>query len=315
MSRYAILSDIHANLEALEVVLDKLQTQDIDEVWFLGDLVGYGSDPEACIHALLEDLPWPLTAVRGNNDQIVLNGAPETDFDLVTDLVASTGGFQDSERKARIEATRQSHQWTYEALSQGGLSLLEEKLKEPAGGQPLSADGAVLMHASPCDPIGLEGNYLRTTEDAEEAFACYLTVGQEAVNASDIKAFFVRETYRIGFFGHTHHAGIFRQTTTNRIYENVEHVPVNRVTFSGNIYEFTLDDRRVLVNPGSVGQPRDGDHRAAYAIYDTEAQIITYYRIPYPFEATIHKLQTIGEQRSDLIPMVDLMVQRLQEAG
>jgi predicted phosphodiesterase len=315
MSRYVVLSDVHANLEALSAVLDDIQKQDIEDVWFLGDLVGYGPDPEACVRTLLAELAWPLTGVRGNNDQIILDGAPKTDFNLVTDLVASAGGFQDGERKTRIDATHQSHLWTYDTLSQEALTLLEEQLKEPTGGQPISANGVVLMHASPCDPIGLEGNYLRTTDDAEEAFACYFTVGQEDADPSGIKDFFAKDTFRTGFFGHTHHAGVFRQTTTTRIYENVEHIPVNRVTFTGDVYEFDLDERRVLVNPGSVGQPRDGDHRAAYAIYDTDEQKIEFHRVSYSFEPTIQKLESIGEKRSDLIPMVDLMIQRLEEAG
>jgi predicted phosphodiesterase len=315
MSRYVVLSDVHANLEALKAVLEDIRKQDVKGAWFLGDLVSYGPDPEACVHTLLEELACPLTGVRGNNDQIFLDGVPETDFNLVTDLVASTSGFQDSERETRISATHQSHQWTYDTLSQEALTLLEEQLKEPVGGQPLAVDGAVLMHASPCDPIGMEGNYLRTAGDAEEAFVCYFTVVREDADASDIKDFFTKDTFRIGFFGHTHHAGVFRQTTTERIYKNVEHIPVNRVTFTGNVYEFNLDDRRVLINPGSVGQPRDGDHRAAYAIYDTDEQKVEFHRVPYSFEPTIQKLEAIGEKRNNLIPMVDLMIQRLKEAG
>ncbi len=314
MSRYLILSDIHANLEALEAVLGDAKEQDVDALWFLGDLVSYGPDPEACTKVLLRDLKWPFIGVRGNNDHIIVNKVPETSFHLVTDLIASASSLRDSQRKDRIKATEQNHRWTYDALSQGSLTMLEKKLKEPPGGQPLSVDGAVIMHASPCDPVGCEGNYLRSTDDVEEAFACYFTVGQEGVEASAIKKLFTKDTFRVGFFGHTHHAGVFRQTTTTRIYENVEYLPVNRVTFTGNVHEFNLDDRRVLINPGSVGQPRDGDHRAAYAVYDTDEHRVEFHRLPYSFAPTIQKLEAISEGRSDLTTMVDLMIQRLEEA-
>jgi diadenosine tetraphosphatase ApaH/serine/threonine PP2A family protein phosphatase len=102
------------------------------------------------------------------------------------------------------------------------------------------------------------------------------------------------------------------------MYENVEHIPVSR--FAGEMQEFPLDDRRVLINPGSVGQPRDGDRRAAYAVYDTGGKgKIEFYRVEYPVDETIDKLEALcdpeREGDTNLTSMVDVLVQRLREAG
>jgi predicted phosphodiesterase len=297
MSRYTILSDVHGNLEALKSVLDHMRDKNVEEIWFLGDVVCYGPDPGECIRTLIGQEDWPLRGVRGNNDQNIVEGISADSSRLADDLVKHHGVVIDSQRRIAIEATGQSHTWTLERLTQEERDLLAslEELRD----RPFVVDGAVLVHASPCGPGGREGNYLRTTADAEEAFVC-------------------DEDFRIGFFGHTHHAGVFRQATDSRMYENVEHISFGR--FAGEMEEFQLDGRRVLINPGSVGQPRDGNRHAAYAVYDTSGKgKIEFYRVEYPVDETIDKLRAICDSkrggRTDLTSMVDVLVQRLQEAA
>jgi len=294
MSRYAILSDVHGNLEALQAALDDLKGRDVKEIWFLGDLVGYGPDPVECVQVLLGQQDWQVRGVRGNNDQAVIEGAAATLSRLVNDLVTHHRVVMDAQRRMLIEATERSHEWTLQMLAGTEEHELLKNLTELQSG-PVSVDGAVLMHASPCDPGGREGNYLRTPADAEEAFVC-------------------DEGFRIGFFGHTHHAGVFRQFTTARMYDNVQYCSAREMQ------EFSLGDQRVLINPGSVGQPRDGDWRAAYAVYDTsDYGKIEFYRVEYDRDRTIGRLRALCDPQrggdSSLTSMIDVLVQRLREAG
>jgi len=311
MSRYAILSDIHGNLEALQVVLADLPTRNVEAIWFLGDLVSYGPDPGECIRTLLGqqdeqqsdvvmcriqdtddgDVLLPVRGVRGNNDDAILRDGAVDPEHLVSDLRDRHRVVVDAQRQARIEATGQSHRWTLEKLTPEERHLLAKLALDET--TPLPVASAALMHASPCDPTGREGNYLRTEADAEEAFVC-------------------DEKFGVGFFGHTHHAGVFRQFTTARMYDNVEHIAFSH--FAGDVQEFFLDGKRVLINPGSVGQPRDGDHRAAYAVYDTGGKV-EFYRIEYPRDKTISKLEALRGKSTEQDSMVDVLVERLREAG
>lgn len=290
MARYAILSDVHGNGAALDTVLQQLQTQNVKELWFLGDLVSYGPVPGYCIQRLLDDCDWPVVGIQGNNDWTVSQEQRADPSRFVHDLVAHHGVVIDGQGENRIKATGESQNWTIDTLTPEERERLKDGLQ---ANKVTTKTGAVLVHASPCDAVGREGNYLRVVAEAEEAFMC--------------------AQFQVCFFGHTHQPGVFRRMRVERPYANVVHIAYSPVSGNGTL--FTLDDRRVLINPGSVGQPRDGDQRAAYAVYDADAQTVEFHRVAYPIEDTLRALREIGDSNPNNKNMVDVMIQRLQEAA
>lgn len=288
MARYGVLSDVHGNGVALEAVLGHLKTQSVDEIWFLGDLVGYGPVPGECIQKLIVACDWPVLAIQGNNDWAVAQEEAIDTSKLVHDLVAHHGVTMDADRERRIKATGESQNWTIQVLTPEERRILGDDLK--ATSIPTAA-GPLLVHASPCEAVGKEGNYLRVKADAEEAFLC--------------------DQFQICFFGHTHQPGVFRRMAVDRPYANVTYISYSPAAGNGTVFE--LDDRRVLINPGSIGQPRDGDPRAAYAIYDEEKQRVEFHRVVYPVEDTISQLREIGASK-EWHSMAEVMIQRLREA-
>lgn len=290
MSRYAVLSDVHGNLEALEAVLSHVEEQGINGLWFLGDVVVYGPDPAACVDRLQEAFErWPHAAVSGNNDlAIAQEQQPEQ---LIGDWGVRTGAvdLEDPRRKELMRyatATDLSHRWTLEQLSgdqRAWLSQLSTAAQYPLG-------DVTLVHASPCEPTGVEGNYLHETPDAEEA---WLSLDRP-----------------VCFFGHTHRATVFRLIVETRKYDNTEKVVKPKEPVRA-------DGRPVLINPGSVGQPRDGaPPRACYAIYDTDESAVYFYRLEYDVERTIQKLRDVrfSDEQDDNQTAVDVLVQRLRKA-
>ena len=270
MTRYAVLSDIHANLEALEAVLADAGKARVDEIWFLGDLVVYGPEPNECIVRLREAIGkdrWPGTAVIGNNDQAILIGKePETITpEIVTRAMTESGQVSVTEMAYR-DATTECHHWTAQALTPDSLTLLSAI---PAGPRTVLNKG-ILVHASPCDPVGMNGNYLTNHMEAEDAFWCLQDMG-----------------HRICLFGHTHLTTLFRETRTDRPYQNCDMQQWQVLTGQ----RIPLDGSRLLINPGSVGQPRDGNEQAAYAILDDSDNTVEFRRIAYEREKTLLKLR------------------------
>ena len=209
---FLILSDIHANLEALDAVLDDARGR-YDRIFCLGDLVGYGADPNAVVEWARVNLG---AIVRGNHDKACTGLDSADDFHPVAQ--ASTS-------------------WTAEALRPDNANYLRGL---PRG--PLPVEGFDLAHGSPMD----EDEYLIMPSDVD-ALRGYLES-------------------RLTFFGHTHVQGGFL----------VARGGVMRIAPQG-----TLDlepDHTYLINPGSVGQPRDRDPRAAYAIYSAEERAVEYRR-------------------------------------
>ncbi|RLC91917.1 MAG: hypothetical protein DRI79_01790 [Chloroflexi bacterium] len=295
MPRYAILSDIHGNLEALEAVLSHAEQQGIDGLWFLGDVVVYGPDPAACVERLREAFDrWPHVAISGNND-LAIAGAQEPE-QLIGDWGVQAGivDLKDprvAELKRYVTATDLSHRWTLEQLSDDQRAWLAQL---PTSAQyPL--EGVMMVHASPCEPTGTEGNYLHDTPDAEEAWLS------------------LPDDRPLCFFGHTHRATVFRRVVETRKYDNTEKISKPREPVQ-------VDDRPLLVNPGSVGQPRDGaPPRACYAIYDTDESQVYFHRLEYDVERTIEKLREIqsqfpGEKEEDNRISIDVLVERLRKA-
>lgn len=232
--RCLVISDIHANLPALEAVLRdaSLRAPDYDIVWCLGDVVGYGPHPNECID-LLRDLPHICLA--GNHDWAVIGK-----LDLRT--------FHDS--AAYIV------EWTREHLTSHNYKYLQARPEQTPQSDYL------LAHASPREPIW---EYITDINVADSNFNC-------------TDALFC-------LVGHTHVPVVFvKDGRTGNVHVAL---PTSSVPVS------LKRDSRYIINPGSVGQPRDGDPRAAYAILDTSSGIWTPYRVEYPIQLVQQKMRSL----------------------
>jgi diadenosine tetraphosphatase ApaH/serine/threonine PP2A family protein phosphatase len=221
-----ILSDIHANLTALESVLEDANM--FDYVWVLGDLVGYGPDPNECIN-LVKGLP-NLVCLLGNHDAAILG-----QIDDIT--------FNPSARKAIC--------WTRENITQSNLNFLRKLPESTRIGE------ITLAHGSPREPVW---EYLLDTRNATENF-----------NHFDTPYCFV---------GHTHLPTIYQMKNGDRQADLF--VPEQNA-------EHRLEPR-AIINPGSVGQPRDQDPRSAYAIFDLDEETIHFRRAEYDIEAVQRRM-------------------------
>ena len=232
--RYLVLSDIHANLEALAAVLDTPAAVSCDRVLVLGDLVGYGADPNAVVDRVRA---LRIAAViRGNHDKAACGLDDGTSFNQV----------------ARFAAV-----WTGETLTGDNRQYLRDL---PAG--PVVVDEHVeICHGAPFD----EDHYIFDASDARRAL--------DAARRP------------LCLFGHTHLPVVFfgvRGDIGGRVPEDAEHA-----------VEITAGTS-LLVNVGSVGQPRDGDPRAGYAVYDDAGPSLTLYRLTYPVEIAQRKIVAAG---------------------
>lgn len=286
MARYAIISDIHGNLAALEAVVAEFEKQLISEIWNLGDVVMYGPHPNECIQKLKElNAKWKVISIIGNNDLAVLQKIMKEE---ITPEMGSTSADPQLARYRR--ATQTCHEWTINVLTSEKHQLLKQVQPGP---QPVSQNN-VLVHASPCDPVGMNGNYLTTSLEAEEAFWCL----RQTSNS------------RICFFGHTHITTLFEETSDERSYDNCQ--VYLRSQLVGR--KVPLGNGRWLINPGSVGQPRDGDRRAAYAILDTDENYIEFCRADYDQAKTIRALEALVDNGLDR-ETVAILIRRLHEAS
>ena len=229
--RIAILADIHSNLEALSAVLaDAREHGSVDEVWCLGDTVGYGPDPNACLDKILG---MNHVLVAGNHDLAAVGKISLADFNPYA-----------------AEACR----WTTTQLS--------HEHSEHLANLPLRVERTpfTLVHGSPRDPVW---EYVLSLDIAQACFDHFTTP--------------------CCLVGHSHIPFICRQG--QRVAELVD-APLG----SG----VPLGQERLIVNPGSVGQPRDGDPRASYAIYHTEENSLEFRRVPYDLVATQRKMRLAG---------------------
>jgi predicted phosphodiesterase len=233
--KYLILSDIHANVDALDKVLESVPDGSWDRVLVLGDLVGYGAEPNAVIERVLA--LDPLATIRGNHDKAACWIENAADFNHVA-------------RTAAI--------WTHDKLTQEHRAYLE---RLPSG--PVSIDdGVEICHGAPFD----EDHYIFGLDDAADAF--------------DAAA------RPLCLFGHTHLPVVYRRAPDG----DLPLVPES----DGNVRVELQEGWRYLINPGSVGQPRDGDARAGFAIHDTAASVITLYRVEYPVEEAQRRILDAG---------------------
>jgi predicted phosphodiesterase len=235
--RYLILSDIHANREALSAVLARVRRKRWDKVVFLGDLVGYGAQPNQAVE-MVRALK-PLVAIRGNHDKVC-------------------SGIEDGEMFNRVAL--QAAQWTRSRLTRANLRWLYAL---PEG--PVIVDGAfAIAHGTPID------------EDA------YIFGEIEALNV------FRQTTFPLCFFGHSHFPVVFG-LSPDAIHTVITTIPT---------FRFRLEpDMRYLVNPGSIGQPRDGSPLASFAIYDSEKRTVTISRVAYAVERSQRTILEAGLPR------------------
>jgi diadenosine tetraphosphatase ApaH/serine/threonine PP2A family protein phosphatase len=229
--RYAIIADVHANLTAFAAVLKDIEQRGgMDEIWCLGDIVGYGPDPHECIALLRQQRH---VCVAGNHDWGAIGKVDIADFN--PDAAAAC-------------------QWTAQQLSPEDVRYLENLPLT------LERDNFTLVHGSPREPIW---EYLTSTSIAMQNFN------------------FFQSPYCL--VGHSHVPLVFRDEDGACSF--------NKWTSSIGL---ALGQNRLIINPGGVGQPRDGDPRASYAIYDTENRQIRLYRVPYDIETTQHKMMESG---------------------
>ncbi len=237
--RYLILSDIHANLEALNAVLHHVRRKHFDHVLFLGDAVGYGASPNQ-VTSWLRSLGAEMTSVRGNHDRVC-------------------AGLDSGEYFNRY--AREASAWTLERLEARNLEWLRALAEGPVEISPQVA----ICHGSTVD----EDTYIFSSYDAQVAFGAV--------------------PHPVIFFGHTHVPSMFV------LRAGAEGASLRARLLSERKVVVDLEENeRYLVNPGSVGQPRDRDPRAAYAIFDTEARRLHLYRVLYRVEAARRRIIQAG---------------------
>ncbi len=235
MPRYLLLSDIHANLTALDAALAAAEGS-WDRAVCLGDVVGYGPDPNAVIDRVNE---LGIRTIRGNHDK-------------------AGSGVEDAEDFNPI--ARFAVEWTHGQLRPENLRWLREL---PPG--PLVEDGLVFVHGAVND----EDEYIFSTDGAGRSLR--------------------ESTAPVTFFGHTHVQGGFLLRS-----DRVEGFRPT-VGQDGGTVTMELDpNARYLINPGSIGQPRDGDPRAAYAVADLDRRTIEFVRVPYDIEAVQKRMDEAG---------------------
>jgi diadenosine tetraphosphatase ApaH/serine/threonine PP2A family protein phosphatase len=219
--RVAVISDVHANEHALEAVLREIDEFAPDELWCLGDVVGYGPAPNRCCELVAARADLCLV---GNHDLVALGKLDVADFN---------------------EEAAAAARWTGLELTAANRAFLDELEPDAV------AEGAELFHASALDPVW---EYVLS---AETAFATLRATREPLVLVGHSHV-----ALAVGVLGAELHGGLAPAGT--------------ELELAG----------RWLLNPGSVGQPRDGDSRAAWLELDTDAHVARFHRVPYPVERT-----------------------------
>jgi diadenosine tetraphosphatase ApaH/serine/threonine PP2A family protein phosphatase len=232
--RIAAITDIHANLPALEAVLESAERAEVDEIWSLGDVLGYGVQPDACIDLVRERCAICLV---GNHDLAVLGALDIASFS---------------------EAAAAAVEWTRANVSERTIEFLRDL-------KPQGERGDIgLFHASPRDPVW---EYVLSSEQAD--------AGMDA------------SAQRLGLIGHSHVALFF-----NRPGQGGDGETRGAQASDGAVLDLGQGDW--LINPGSVGQPRDGDPRAAWLELDSAAHTACFHRVPYDIERAAAPIAAAG---------------------
>lgn len=255
--KYAVLSDIHSNYDAFESVLRKCADLGIDQYLFLGDLVGYNAEPAQCM-ARARELNF-LAAVRGNHDEFTVSGNTEL------------AGFN---ANATIAI-----KWTRTQLSDDDLDYL---------------DALPLRAVVPGTAITLVHATLDSPETWGYVFDSHHAVGN-----------FSYQRTQLCFCGHSHVPVAFDKAPLaigRRLVERIDNWESN-VYYPEADEDFSLSDElpvqlekghKYLFNIGSIGQPRNGDPRSSFAVYDDEARTVTRYRVPYDVASAQQKVRAAG---------------------
>ncbi len=250
--RVLILSDIHANIDALEAVLEAAPAH--DTVWNLGDTVGYGASPNESIERVRN---LGAVFVRGNHDRACCGLMSLEDFNPI-----ATRAAQWTQTNLSAEHTA----WL-QALEHGPLDPYAKSGNGSGGGNGSHASEVSVMHGSPLD----EDEYILSMRDAWDPLQI--------------------TSARINFFGHTHLQGGFATDGETMFKLNPHYTTRNGAE------ECEIELRasaRYLINPGSVGQPRDHDWRAACGLFDEERMTMSFLRIPYDVRAAQVKIIHAG---------------------
>lgn len=227
--RTLVISDIHANLNAFKAVL--ADAGSVDQVWFLGDVVGYGPDPDECVE-LLRNLP-NLLALMGNHDAALMEYIPIDRFNLeAADAIKVQAGLVNQNTRDFLE-------------------LLKLRI---------DSDNLTIVHGSPRNPIW---EYILGPSTARENFKHFESQGC--------------------LVGHSHVPVIFIQKKNGSI--------DTLLPKHGDRWQA---DGRFILNPGSVGQPRDFDPRASYVIWDDDEQTWGFYRVEYDITGVQDRIMKLG---------------------
>ena len=230
--RYAVFSDVHANVEALEAVLTDAGRRSPDAYLCLGDIVGYGPDPNECVERVRS---LGAAAIAGNHDR---------------------GAAGRLDPAAFSSLARTAIEWTAGVLTQQNrafLAALPDRFEPPR---------FLAVHGSPREPVE---EYIFDLPTALAVFA--------------------ETDFRVCLVGHTHIPGVFALGKDGHI---------KAQTLGPDGPARLAATSRYIVNAGSVGQPRDGDPRAAYLMFDDEAAVVTLHRVGYPVAATQAKMTARG---------------------
>lgn len=227
----AMLSDVHGNRPAFEAVLAAIEESEVDQIWCLGDLVGYGAEPDDCVELARNHCD---VCLAGNHDLVVTGDIPLSDFSPSAAAAA---------------------RWTQEAISEPSLAFLR-------GLEPADPGREVgLYHGSPRDPVW---EYVLSPWQADEC-----------LDLADA---------RVCAVGHSHVALWFHRRQDAKMDTGLAAAALER----------DLSVGRWLINPGGVGQPRDGDPRAAWLLLDTVTWTATWERVEYPIDEAARAIEEAG---------------------
>jgi predicted phosphodiesterase len=231
--RVAFISDIHSNLEALQAVLDEIDSEDIATIINLGDLVGYNANPKECVDLVRKR---QIVSILGNHDQAATDLEHAESFNIIA---------------------YQAIKWTLRSLNDKHKHFLE-KLDHTR----LLWNRYLLFHGAPGNP---------------EAYISFLFQAKKAFNYMRKQTVGVR----IGFFGHTHKRAVWQRDVRGK---------VSTVELSDNT--LILDPEQMyLINPGSVGQPRQHNWKASYLIFTNEPETIEFRSVSYDLHTTQDKIR------------------------
>ncbi len=227
-----LIADIHSNLDALDVIEEEFKKA--DQVWCLGDLVGYGPEPNEVIEKIFSSSKY---IIAGNHDYGSIN---KIDISY----------FNSSARLACI--------WTKNELTEKNIGLLENlpQFKK-------IENNFLLVHGSPSDPIW---EYILNIHLASSAFSSF--------------------NEKVAFVGHTHIPAIFTLDSNKRV--------IKEDISKENEFSLDIENKRYIINPGSIGQPRDGDPRLSYILFDIDKAKLYFQRQEYNIQKTQLKMNQKG---------------------